>query len=175
MRTMLTMTLLALAAVSPLAAQTGGADCPLHAQHMAAAHSHDTDVDRRGDQVMGFEHTRTAHHFLLARDGGAIQVEANDPKDAESLRQIRVHLTQVASAFSRGDFAMTQSIHDRVLPGVPEMAKFKDAITYRYEETASGARVRIATADPKALEAVHTFLKAQIEDHHTGDPTAVSP
>lgn len=175
MRAMLTITLLAFTAVAPLAAQAGMADCPLHSQHMAAAHSHDTDVDRRGDQVMGFEHTRTSHHFLLARDGGAIQVEANDSKDVESLQQIRAHLTQVAAAFSRGDFVMTRPIHDRVLPGVPEMARLKDSISYRYEEIPAGARVRIATADPKALEAIHAFLKAQIEDHRTGDSGTVSP
>jgi hypothetical protein len=175
MRMMLTITLLAFAAAGPLAAQTGSEDCPLHAQHMAAAHSHGTDVDRRGDQVMGFEHTRTAHHFLLAKDGGAIQVEANDPKDAESLGQIRSHLAAVAAAFRKGDFAMTRSIHDRVLPGVPEMAKRKNAISYHYEEIPAGARVRIATADPVALKAVHAFLEAQIADHRTGDPGTASP
>jgi hypothetical protein len=175
MRTLPAMALLAcLAAASPLAAQTDSNPCPLHAQHMAAAHD-PAALDHRGDQVMGFEHTRTTHHFLLAKDGGAIQVETNEPKDAESLGQIRAHLSQIASAFARGDFAMTQTIHDRVLPGVPEMARLKDAITYRYEETERGARVRIATADPGAVEAVHAFLRAQIEDHRTGDPLTVSP
>ena len=119
---------------------------------------------------MGFEHTRTTHHFLIEKDGGVIQVEANDPADAGSRDQIRSHLAQVAEAFSRGDFAMPKEIHDRVLPGVPEMTRLKGAISYRYEETDRGARVRITTADPAALEAVHSFLRAQIEDHQTGDP-----
>lgn len=65
---------------------------------------------------------------------------------------------------------MPKEIHDRVLPGVPEMTRLKDAISYRYEETDRGARVRITTADPVALEAVHAFLRSQIEDHQTGDP-----
>ena len=137
--------------------------CPLHAEHMKA-------LDQRGDQVMGFEHTRTTHHFLIEKDGGVIQVEANDPADAGSRDQIRSHLAQVAEAFSRGDFAMPKEIHDRVLPGVPEMTRLKGAISYRYEETDRGARVRITTADPVALEAVHAFLRSQIEDHRTGDP-----
>jgi hypothetical protein len=174
MRTLPAMALLAcLAAASPLAAQMDTESCPLHAQHMAAAHDPAAALDHRGDQVMGFEHTRTTHHFLLAADGGAIQVETDEPKDAESLGQIRAHLSQIASAFARGDFAMPEAIHDRVLPGVPEMTRLKNAITYRYEETERGARVRIATADPEALKAVHAFLRAQIEDHRTGDPLAV--
>jgi hypothetical protein len=183
MRTILTipmvpmLTLLTCAAAAPLTAQSDPNPCPLHAQHMAAAaHDHATAVDQRGDAVMGFEHDRTTHHFLLAQDGGAIQVEANDPKDAESLAQIRGHLSQVARAFASGDFLMPQKVHDRTLPGVPEMARLKAAISYRYEETERGGRVRITTADPQALKAVHEFLHAQIEDHRTGDPlTPASP
>ncbi len=171
MRTILMATLLTCATVGTLVAQSDPNPCPLHAQHMAAAsHDHGTTVDQRGDAVMGFEHARTTHHFLLASDGGAIQVEANDPKDAESLAQIRGHLTQVAKAFSTGDFEMPQKVHDRTLAGIPEMSHFKDAISYRYEETERGARVRITTTDPEALKAVHEFLRDQIEDHKTGDP-----
>ncbi|HSG39115.1 MAG TPA: hypothetical protein VLE27_05715 [Thermoanaerobaculia bacterium] len=165
MRAILTATLLipSLLAAGPSAAQTGEANpCPLHAQHQA--------LDDRGDKVMGFGHTRTTHRFLLEKDGGVIQVETNDPKDAGSLGQIRSHLVQVAEAFSRGDFSMPKAIHDRVLPGVPEMTRLKSEISYRYEETASGARVHIKTASSEALAAVHEFLRAQIGDHRTGDP-----
>jgi hypothetical protein len=169
MNTILLSTLLACAAV-PLTAQTGDNPCPLHAQHMAAAHDQETALDHRGDQVMGFEHARTAHHFLLTQDGGAIQVEVTDPKDGESLAQIRGHLGQVASAFAGGDFAMTRQVHDRVLPGTTEMARLKGVISYRYEQTERGAQVRITTSNPAALEAVHAFLRSQIEDHRTGDP-----
>jgi hypothetical protein len=174
MKKILIATVLACAAAGSLAAQTTEPNpCPLHAQHMAAAAG--AELDQRGNQVMGFEHDRTVHHFLLERDGGAIQVEVNDPKDAESLGQIRAHLAQVATAFSGGDFSMTRAVHDRVLPGTPEMAQLKDAISYRYEEIERGARVRITAANPRALEAVHAFLRAQIEDHRTGDPSTVSP
>jgi hypothetical protein len=42
------------------------------------ADMHKAGVDQRGDHVMGFSRAKTTHHFLLYRDGGAIQVEAND-------------------------------------------------------------------------------------------------
>jgi hypothetical protein len=162
MKAILTAPVVVLLAVAPAAAQTGEANpCPLHAQHQA--------LDERGDKVMGFGHTRTTHHFLLEKDGGVIQVEAKDPGDAASLGQIRTHLAQIADAFSRGDFSMPKEIHARVLPGVPQMTKLKGQISYRYEESVDGARVRISTAHPEALAAVHEFLRAQIEDHRTGD------
>ena len=140
--------------------------CPLHAQHQAEAAK---ELDQRGDRVMGFEHARTTHHFLLQPDGGVVQVEVNDPSDTESLGQIRRHLAQVAESFARGDFSMPLAIHDRVLPGVPEMTRLGGAIEYRYEEIETGARVRIATQDAGARVAIHAFLEAQIADHRTED------
>jgi len=146
--------------------------CPLHAQHQAAAeHEHNgvAGVDQRGDEVMGFSHQRTTHHFLLEPEGGTIQVEANDPQDTESLQQVRTHLAEVARQFAAGDFSMPQAIHDRVLPGVPEMMEHKDAIAYRFESLEDGGRVVIRTADTEAVTAIHAFLEAQISDHRTGD------
>ena len=61
-------------------------------------------------------------------------------------------------------------IHDRVPPGVPVMKAKRKAITYTYQETERGGRVRIKTTDPDALQAIHEFLRFQIEDHRTGDP-----
>jgi hypothetical protein len=40
-------------------------------------------------------------------------------------------------------------------------------------EQAKGAQVRIVTGNPKALAAVHEFLRFQIKDHRTNDPLAI--
>jgi hypothetical protein len=158
-----------LLASAPGLAALQEADCPMHAQHQAAA-APAAGIDSRGDRTMGFEHTRTTHHFLLADNGGTIQVEADDPADTGSRDAIRHHLASVAEAFSKGDFASPFAIHDLVLPGVPEMQHLKAAIQYRFEETERGGRVRITTSEPEGLTAIHSFLRAQIEDHRTGDP-----
>ena len=50
--------------------------------------NHD-EVNHRGDREMGFSHEKTTHHFRLAKDGGAIEVTANDPNDTQSRDQIR--------------------------------------------------------------------------------------
>ncbi|HZF13063.1 MAG TPA: hypothetical protein VFE33_30095 [Thermoanaerobaculia bacterium] len=143
--------------------------CPMHAQHQAAL-DQAAGVDARGDRTMGFDHTRTTHHFLLADDGGTIQVEANDAADTESRDAIRHHLASVAQAFAQGNFAMPHAVHDHVLPGIEEMTRKKADIEYRFAETERGGRVRITSADPAARTAIHSFLKAQIAEHRTGDP-----
>ena len=105
---------------------------------------------------------------------GVIQVEANDAADTANRDKIRAHLTGIAEMFQNGDFKTPFAVHSRIPPGVPEMEKLKAEIRYAYEETGRGARVRITTANPEALAAVHRFLKFQIEDHRTGDATSVN-
>jgi hypothetical protein len=137
---------------------------------LGAIYAQHADVNQRGDHVMGFSHEKTTHHFLLTKDGGVIQVDANDPKDTESRDQIRMHLSHIAGMFAAGDFQAPMLIHDTVPPGVPTLQRLKSEVTYRFEKSDRGGRVRIATQNAEALLAVHDFLKFQIEDHKTGDP-----
>ncbi len=77
----------------------------------------------------------------------------------------------VARSFAAGDFALPMLIHAQVPPGVEVMKKVKTAIHYDYSPSERGGVVRISTRDAAALAAVHAFLRFQIEDHGTGDPT----
>jgi hypothetical protein len=129
---------------------------------------------KRGDAGMGFSQEKTTHHFVLLKDGGAIQVSVNDPKDDVSRDHIRMHLSHVAEMFSAGNFNVPMFIHDTTPPGVPTMEKLHGEIHYQYQQTDSGAKITIATANPKALQAVHEFLCFQIDEHQTGDSTEVS-
>jgi TusA-related sulfurtransferase len=134
-----------------------------------AAHGADAMMSR-GAKGMGFDQIKTTHHFALLETGGRIEVTANDAADNESISAIRMHLTHIASAFAKGDFDLPMFIHNQTPPGVPEMKRLQTAIHYRYQEIPRGARVVITTSDPTALDAVHQFLRFQIEEHKTGDP-----
>src|SRR5882724_169750 len=130
-------------------------------------------VVERGDHVMGFSHEKSAHHFLLYPNGGEINVSANDPTDKGSRDQIRMHLGHIAKMFAAGNFKAPMLVHDQVPPGVPVMQKLKDDIQYKFEEMEQGARIRISTNRPEALQAIYDFLRFQIEEHKTGDPLKV--
>src|SRR5690242_14848928 len=136
-----------------------------------AGHKHDGHLDgvnQRGDQAMGFSHAKTTHHFLLKLDGGAIEVTANDPADAASRDQIRMHLRHIAKKFAEGDFSAPMFIHSQTPPGVPAMKQLRVEIKYEFEELERGGRVRISTSNAEALKAIHEFLRFQIDDHQTG-------
>ncbi|HYC60738.1 MAG TPA: hypothetical protein VEK79_14335 [Thermoanaerobaculia bacterium] len=139
------------------------ATCPMHAKHTA------TEVDQRGDKVMGFSHEKTKHTFRLLEDGGAIEVRANDGADAESIAAIRSHMREIAKEFTAGTFTKPQEIHARMPDGVDVIKELGAAVTFQYEELERGARVRVKTEDARGREAVHAFLRFQIKDHRTGD------
>jgi hypothetical protein len=127
------------------------------------------EMNARGDMAMGFSQEKTTHHFRLFSDGGAIEVEVKDPQDASSRDEIRQHLSHIARAFASADFELPMFIHDQVPPGVGVMKRLQAEISYEFEKTESGARVRIKTGNAEALAAVHDFLRFQIKEHQTGD------
>ena len=134
---------------------------------------HFAGVDARGDQGMGFSHERTTHHFHLFIDGGSIEIASNDAADTVSQKAIRVHLHMIAERFSQADFAIPMFIHDTVPPGIETMKRLNKRISYLVRNTTGGAEIRISTDDADAIQAVHDFLKFQIEDHRTGDSLEV--
>jgi hypothetical protein len=140
---------------------------------LAFSQDHQSMVNEHGDHVMGFSHEKTTHHFELNYDGGLIDVRANDVKDIESRDQIRSHFHHIAKMFADGNFNAPMLVHGKDVPGTATMTQLKDQIHWDLQETARGARLKITADNEPALDAVHQFLKFQIEDHKTGDCTAV--
>jgi hypothetical protein len=137
--------------------------CPV----LQNTHAH---MNERGEAGMGFSQTATGHHFLIQPAGGVIQVEAKSPDDTNERDYIRHHLAHIAQAFANADFEIPMFVHDSSPPGVPEMKALRQKITYSFQETPAGGQVEIRTSDPRALAAIHKFLRYQIEEHQTGDP-----
>jgi len=136
-------------------------------------HSKHEEMEHRGNQGMGFDQQKITHHFLLRKDGGAIQVTANSADDKTSKEEIQMHLHHIANAFKSGDFNIPMFVHDQTPPGVGTMTKLKDQIHYKYEAASNGGRVVISSANAEAVAAIHEFLKFQIKEHQTGDALEV--
>jgi hypothetical protein len=140
----------------------------LIALHPAAGQD---QMNARGAEAMGFDQEKTAHHFLLYEDGGAIDISVKDPADATNRDAIRAHLPHIAMMFGAGQFELPHFIHATgEVPGTTTLTRLKDRIRYEYRESPTGGRLEVVTTDPEALEALHAFLRFQIADHKTGDP-----
>lgn len=148
--------------------------CPMHAKHTAAAaaadgsHKHGKEVDRRHD-TFGMSHASTRHNFRLFRDGGAIELRANDAADAKTVGVIREHLQAIAAEFTKGEFSTPAFVHGKTPHGVDDMKRLGAAIAYRYETLPEGGRIRLTGKDPGAVAAIHSFMKFQVIEHRTGD------
>jgi hypothetical protein len=136
---------------------------------LAFSQDHHALVNAHGDHAMGFSHEKTTHHFELTYDGGAIDVRANDVKDAESRDQIRGHFHHIVQMFAAGNFHVPMLVHSTTVPGTETMTRLKDQLHWDLQETPRGARINITADNKAALDAVHEFLRFQIEDHQTGD------
>ena len=136
---------------------------------------HHRRMNERGAMVMGFDQDKTTHHFYLYSDGGAIDIAVKDPSNLKDRDAIRAHLPHIARMFGDGNFDAPMLIHDSTsVPGTVALKERKDALRYSYVETPGGGRVDIVTTDRGALEALHDFLRYQIVEHQTKDPTTVT-
>jgi len=120
-----------------------------------------------GDHVMGSSHDKTTHHFELNYGGGVIDVRSNDVRDTASRDQIRSHFRHIAQMFAESNFNAPMLVHGVAVPGMATMARLKDQLHRNLQETPQGARITVAADNKEALDAVHEFLRFQIEDHKT--------
>ena len=146
-----------------LAGCTGSAPEP-----RADAHAHADSafgaLQARGEHAMGVDQYTSAHRFEELPDGGRVVLQ-RDPADSAGVATIRAHLQHIAARFAAGDFDLPMFVHDRTVPGTAVMTARREAICYAFDALPGGGAVRITTADPEALAAVHSFLAFQRQDH----------
>ncbi|MGH9411152.1 MAG: hypothetical protein ACRD1V_17045, partial [Vicinamibacterales bacterium] len=132
-------------------------------------------MNDHGAMVMGFDQAKTAHHFYLYDDGGALDISVKDAADTKDRDGIRRHLPHIAMMFGTGDFDAPMLVHDTEdVPGIDVLTTRNDRVRYTYVETPAGGRVNIVTTDRDALAALHAFLAYQIKEHRTGDSMTVT-
>lgn len=158
-----------------LCASAVAARAQVHEEHASVQNDHSKhhDMEHRGNQGVGFDQQKTTHHFLLRKDGGAIQVTANSATDKSSTEEIQMHLRHITRSFQSGDFNIPMFVHDETPPGGATMKKLKDQIQYTYQAAENGGQVVVSSANANAVSAIHEFLKFQITEHQTGDALEV--
>jgi len=138
-----------------------------HAHGAAREDSAFRAMQARGLLVMGVDQYTSVHSFDALPDGGRITLR-RDRDDSAGAATIRSHLRAIARAFASGNFAGPATVHAETVPGVPVMRARRAAIRYKVSDVPRGAELRIRSADPLAVEAIHRFLAYQSTEHHTG-------
>lgn len=141
---------------------------PAWAQH--AAHHADTarqaDVAKRGADVMPFELAATTHVFTKSSDGGVQRVVAKNKANAEQIRLVREHLSEIQAQFRKGDFSGPAHIHGEDMPGLAELKRAQPGqIKIAYRNVKGGAELSYRTQDQRLVAAIHRWFDAQLSDH----------
>lgn len=124
------------------------------------------EVAHRGAHVMSFDLEKTTHIFSKTTNGGLQQVVAKDKSDAEQIRLIRAHLSEIADDFTRGDFSRPARIHGEIMPGLAALRSAKTGqLKIKYTELPDGAQIGYSTDLRKLINAIHQWFDAQLSDH----------
>jgi len=153
-----------LSSLAPLAAAMLVASCVTPAK-TRSDDSAFAAVQTRGAAVMGVDQYTSAHVFEDLADGGRIALVRKDSSDSAGVATIRAHMRSIADAFAKGDFSAPGMVHMQKVPGTDVMATKRAAIRYQVVDLPGGGEVRLTTADPAAVSAIHEFLAFQRMDH----------
>ena len=125
-------------------------DCPMHAEHLRAVQA--AQVDARHD-TFGMAHDSSHHNFRLFKDGGAIELRANDMDDTAMIDVIRKHLREVDASFVKSDFSTPMFVHGRLPDGLAQMkllpGRSHTAMKTSTPVAASGSRPPIRRRSPR--------------------------
>lgn len=128
--------------------------------------SRQSEIARKGADVMPFDLEKTLHVFTKTEHGGLQQVTAKDAADRDQIGLIRRHLQDLAVRFGRGDFSGPAAIHGDAMPGLARLrAAQPGELTVIYGELADGAELRYSSRSPESVGAIHDFFDAQLSDH----------
>ncbi len=139
-----------------------------HSAHMAAMAdaSRQSEVAKRGGDVMPFDLAWTTHVFTKTAEGGVQEVVVKKSADGQQVRLIRQHLHQIRAQFLAGDFAGPTQIHGQAMPGLAELKAAKPGqITISYKDVKGGAALTYATPHAALVAALHEWFDAQLSDH----------
>ncbi len=110
-------------------------------------------------------------HYWLLKNGGVIEISPKDANDSATMDLIQKHCEALVGNLGDGDFDATLPPGVAPPPSVAQLRKLRNQINFQAAPTDTGWSVRMLTIDPAATQAIQDFLRFQIAQRKTGDPT----
>jgi hypothetical protein len=125
----------------------------------------------RATRVSGFESDRVNRHFYVLKNGGAVEITAKDANDESTIKAIQSYLKKESDMWTKGNFDTIAAVYGKAPEAIAQLKKLRDNVTYAAVPEENGAVVRMLTVNPMAKTAIHDYLRFQIDQLKTGDPT----
>jgi hypothetical protein len=84
-------------------------------------------------------------------------VTAKDPKNADQIAAVQMHLKHIVGMFREGDFSIPHFVHDTNPPGAATMKRLRSSIRYTSETMDNGGRIRSKRTHRRRLQRFTTF------------------
>ena len=91
--------------------------------------------------------------FFIEKNGGGMEARVKNPKDTQARDALRQELQQAA--------------RDQSVFSSPALQQYQRDLTYRYQKTDRGGRIRVTTKNRDALRIMQDFLLSQMSDRRS--------
>lgn len=124
------------------------------------------EVRQRTQQVAPYALDQVLQTFSQTAHGGIQHVVVKSADNTRQIKLIQAHLLDIANAFRKGDFSVTERMHGANMPGLAQLKTAKtDDIRFEYQALPNGAQIHYSTEYPQFVQALHEWFDAQTVEH----------
>ncbi|HEX8926526.1 MAG TPA: hypothetical protein VF786_12080 [Terriglobales bacterium] len=119
------------------------------------------------------DESKIERHYWLLKNGGAIEMVCKAPCDSSTQATIQQYLDALAKSFEKGSFEAEFVTGTTAPVSLANLKKLRDEVTFHAASSDVGYSLRMLTVNPQARDAIYDFMRYEITNRKTGDPTTL--
>jgi len=119
------------------------------------------------------DESKIERHYWLLKNGGAIEFICKAPCDSSTQASIQGYLDSLGKAFEKGSFDAEFVSGSNAPETLATLRKLREEVTFQSASSEVGYSLRMLTVNPQAREAIYDFIRYEITNRKTGDPTTL--
>lgn len=139
----------------------------------APAANPEQEVESRFSRAMGVPVEKVTVHFYLVKNGGVVELSAKNPTDTTTAAALQKYLQNQKDLWEKGKETAVTDVHLRAPEAASTMRRLRNDITFFMAKTDSGGVLRMFSINEQARAAIQDYLRFEITEHKTGDPTTL--
>lgn len=120
------------------------------------------------------DESKIERHYWLLKNGGAIEMICKAPCEDATQKSIQNYLDSLSKSFEKGAFD-AEFVNGASAPeALATLKKLRDEVTFHAAPSSEvGYSLRMLTVNPQARDAIYEFIRYEVTNRKTGDPTTL--
>ncbi len=131
------------------------------------------EVDTRFSRALGVPLDKVTIHYYLVKNGGVIELSAKNTGDSGTIAALQKYLQNQKDLWEKGKETAVTEVHMHPPEAAATMRKLRNDITFYAAKTDNGGVLRMFSINDQARVAIQDYLRFEINEHKTGDPTTL--